>query len=129
DKTQIAFAPDPHGGPETLWFNFRVLRAGGETPDTIELLLKHSYNMLGGHQPQNLRPAIRYAESDWQRLGAPGISETPDGRALVTWQIVAPQTSVEVAMCFPYGQSELETLLRETGDCWKRDVIGVGQRS
>jgi hypothetical protein len=128
DTTRIAFAPDPHGGPETLWFHFKVRRTVPCAPSTLELSLEHSYNMLGGHQPQHLRPVIRYAESDWQRLPAPRIEEQADGRARVLWTIAAPPTSAEVAVCFPYGTNDLDALLQASDDYWKCDEIGVGQR-
>jgi hypothetical protein len=128
DQTTIAFTPDPHGGPEKLWFNFKIIRTTSDAPLTIKLLLKYSDTILGGDQPENLRPVIRYAESDWERLGPPEIVEKPDGQFDIYWQIAAPQTCVQVALCFPYGSDELENLLRDTDGYWKHDVIGVGQR-
>jgi len=128
DTAHIAFTPDPHGGPEKLWFNLKIVRTAEDAPSTIALLLKHADSMLGGDQPQYLRPAIRYAEKDWERLQAPEITEKADGQFDICWQIAAPQSWAQVALCFPYGQDELETLANDTGNYWQRDVIGIGQR-
>lgn len=59
---EIAFAADPHGGPECLWFCFRDTRAAaqGEPAEKLRLVLKHPNNMLGSDQPLHMRPLVRY---------------------------------------------------------------------
>ena len=86
--SEVSFAPDPHGGPECLWFCFRIAQEGSThgSADTIRLVLKHAYNMLGGNRPdEGMRPVVRYAGGDWQRLGKPVTEELPDGRNRVVW--------------------------------------------
>jgi hypothetical protein len=125
----IGFAPDPHGGPECLWFCFRLEHDGSTDgiTDKIRLVLKHAYNMLGGHRPERMRPVVRYAEGDWERLGAPQIVALPDGRSNVVWTIEAPRSRVDVAYCYPYGCPDVDDVVRETGGYWRADVIGVSQ--
>jgi hypothetical protein len=127
--TEVGFAPDPHGGPECLWFCFRLEQDGSSdgTTDKIRLALKHAHNMLGGNRPENMRPVVRYAESDWKRLGAPQIADLPDGRNRVVWTIEAPRSYVDVAYCYPYGRPDMDALVHETDGYWRADVIGVSQ--
>ena len=82
--------------------------------------------MLGGGNPLTMRPVIRYAEADWERLSTPAVEKLPDGRNLVSWIINAPETSVDVAYCYPYGRPEVDTLVSEADGYWR--VIYVGTR-
>jgi hypothetical protein len=124
-RVEAAFAADPHGGPECLWFCFRLVRHG-PTPDATVLRLKHAYNMLGGGRPQHMRPVVCYAgQEQWQRLGAPEIHHHPDGRWDVLWTIDTPAEYVDVAWCYPYGRGDLDALIIDTK--LKADVIGVSQ--
>ncbi len=125
--TEVSFAPDPHGGPECLWFCFRLTQTAPAANQKVRLVLKHSYNMLGGGKPLTMRPVIRYAEADWKRLGAPVVEKFPDGRNRVTWVIDAPETSVDAAYCYPYGRSNVDALLNDTDGYWQADTIGVSQ--
>ncbi|MBN1583697.1 MAG: hypothetical protein JXA89_23525 [Anaerolineae bacterium] len=128
--TEIEFAPDPHGGPETLWFCFRIANEGlPAAQPQVNLVLKQTYNMLGGHVPQFMRPVIRYAGENWQRLGAPLIAGLPDGRSRVVWTVDAPRSSADVAYCYPYGRPEVGKLVEETDGFWQLDTIGVSQGS
>lgn len=125
--TEVGFAPDPHGGPECLWFCFRLTRLGSAASQKVRLALKHSLNMLGGGESLNMRPVVRRARADWERLGAPAVERLPDGRNLVSWIIDAPETSTDVAYCYPYGKQEMEALVNDTNGYWKMDTIGVSQ--
>jgi hypothetical protein len=129
DLFEVHFAPDPHGGPECLWFCLRLESDGaiGGNADKVRLVLKHAYNMLGGHRAQDMRPVVRYAQGDWERLGAPQVVELPDGRNQVMWTIQAPRSWVDVAYCYPYGSPDIDALVRETRGYWQADVIGVSQ--
>jgi hypothetical protein len=129
---EVCFTPDPHGGPECLWFCFRLLQANpvaGAQPcaqGKVRLVLEHSYNMLGGHEPQHIRPVIRYPDGDWQRLAAGAVEELPDGRVQVAW-LVDGRVPLDVAICYPYGRPELEALIADTDGYWRADTIGVSQ--
>ncbi|MGC9520961.1 MAG: hypothetical protein ACP5HG_03645 [Anaerolineae bacterium] len=129
DTLEVAFAPDPHGGPETLWFYFRVHRSQGPGPDVsrLRLRLKHSYNMLGGQGPETMRPVVRYEEGPWRRLPQGELLTYADGRVDVHWSVAVPNQSLDVAYCYPYGRDDLTTLLAETHGYWRLDTIGVSQ--
>ena len=38
---EIAFSPEPHGGPEAMWFCFRIARGKNCRTKKIKLVLKH----------------------------------------------------------------------------------------
>jgi hypothetical protein len=141
---EIRFAPDPHGGPECLWFCFRLVAqpktvscaAGGQegaplaSNAKVRLTLQNPDNMLGGHQPQFMRPVVRYDGGEhWQRLGQAQVQELPDGRLYISWLVDAPQRTLDVAYCYPYGRAEVEALVRDTGGYWQVDTIGVSQEA
>lgn len=125
--SEVRFAADPHGGPECLWFCFRLERSG-EVPPSLQLTLKHSVNMLGCEHAERMRPVVRRAHADWQRLGAPEVVELPDGPRLLSWTTDVPETFLDVAFCYPYGCGDVDALVHETGGCWKAEVIGVSQK-
>ncbi len=124
--TTVAFAAEPRGGPESLWFCFRLRRSAGATPH-VDLVLKHVETMLGLWPGAVVRPVIRYEGGTWQRTEAGQTRWLHDGRGTIAWTIAAPQTYVDVAFCYPYGPAELDRLAQETGGCWRRDVIGISQ--
>jgi hypothetical protein len=132
DITEVRFAPDPHGGPECLWFCFRLVQEEAPLSPSarVRLVLQNPDNMLGGNPPQSMRPVVRYGDGeDWQRLGQGSVQELPDGRRCVSWPVDAPQTTLDVAYCYPYGRPEVEALLRDTGGYWQVDTIGVSQEA
>ncbi len=125
----VAFAADPHGGPETLWFAFRLRREdGADLPiGSVNLVLRHFGNMLGKARAETIRPVFRLAGEDWDRFGV-GCTETlPDGQPQATWTLDVPAAYVDVAICYPYGMPEVEALVRESGGYWRADTIGVSQ--
>ena len=84
--------------------------------------------MLGGGDAAAMRPVLRIADGDWERIG-PGTDEPlPDGRRIVTWLIDTPDPHADIAYCYPYGSPEIEALVRETGGYWTADTIGVSQQ-
>jgi hypothetical protein len=127
-RWRVEFAAHPHGGPECLWFCFRIERIEEMLPSgQVELVLKHSQNMLGAGDPTTIRPVVRHAHGDWERL-CPGAAQFfPDGRCEITWLINPPQEWVDIAFCYPYGMAELDALLAETHGYWRADTIGVSQ--
>lgn len=136
----VAFAPDPHGGPEVLWFCFRVRRIAQiahrtmtsgrviPAPRKIRLVLKNPGTMLGGGMVEAMRPVAKYERGDWERLAAGTQEELPDGRLNGAWTIDAPATYVDVAYCYPYGMPDVETLLEESGGALAADTIGASQQ-
>lgn len=124
---EVSFTADPHGGPEALWFCFRVETGRAKTRPRLRLVLRNSENMLGCGRPRFLRPVVRAEGGDWERLGAGEVTELADGRALVAWTLDAPRGYLDVAMCYPYGRDEVDALLRETKGFYSADVIGVSQ--
>ncbi|MCM8767330.1 MAG: hypothetical protein NC816_00110 [Candidatus Omnitrophica bacterium] len=120
----LSFSPSPKGGPECLWFYFKVKVSNIKK---IKIVLKHSYNMLGGSMPENLRPVIKFKDDNWKRLPKPEIINFDDGRKSVIWVLDIKKDLFEIALCYPYGKKELEKLLKDTNGYWKKDIIGVSQ--
>jgi len=126
---ELAFAAHPHGGPESLWFCFRIENDDGEPIcPQVRLTLKHTETMLGARQPGNMRPVIRRPGGDWERLPTGQVDTLPDGRLTVSWTIAAPKPWADVAYCYPYGQPEVEALVEAAGGYWRVDTIGVSQK-
>jgi hypothetical protein len=129
DGWTVAFAADPHGGPETLWFAFRLRHEddAGTPIGKVRLVLKHFGNMLGGKRPEDFRPVARLAGRDWERMAAGCTESLPDGRTDAAWTLDVPAPHVDIATCYPYGMPEVDSLVRETGGYWRADGIGVSQ--
>ncbi len=128
NETVVSFAADPRGGPEALWFHFRLQETepGSVPPEAkLRLVLRHVGNLLGGGDPAALIPVVRSRGQTWTRLrhGVPRLE--PDGQMSATWAAKYPDPETDVAFCFPYGRDELETLVRKSGGYWNRDSIGV----
>lgn len=127
----VEFTADPHGAPEALWFCFRIEQDGPEpVRGPVKLVLNHLGTLLAGltpHLPENLRPVMRPAGGDWQRLESGREELTHDGRRRAVWMIEAPPEYSDIALCYPYGRDELQQLLADTGDYWHCDSIGVSQ--
>lgn len=124
----MAFAADPRGGPEAMWFRFRIRTLGpGHGGQPLRLLLKHYDNLLGAARPCTLQPVVRYGSGPWQRMGKAEMINLPDGRAHVAWTIDAPEEAAEVALCYPYDPPDVETLVEETGGVYRLDTIGLSQ--
>lgn len=126
--SEIRFAPDPHGGPEALWFRFRVRTANPGAGRRLRLVVAHYGNLLGGGNPCHCSPVICPEGGDWRRLGPGRMQTLPDGQWEGVWEFDFPHASAEFALCFPYGTAECEALAAEDGGYWKRDVIGVSQQ-
>jgi hypothetical protein len=129
ETPEIAFAAHPHGGPECLWFYFRIVETAPATtpPEKLRLVLRFADTMLGCGVASSLRPVYRPEGKGWFRASA-GIEHLrPDGRRDVSWVIPYPAPSIEVAFCYPYGEEELGLLLRKSHDYWQSDAIGLTQ--
>ncbi|OGV58192.1 MAG: hypothetical protein A2X49_03235 [Lentisphaerae bacterium GWF2_52_8] len=129
DIPEILFSPDPHGGPEAMWFCFRVENSIPGECRRLRLIIKNYCNLLGAGNPANLSPVICPDGASWQRLG-PGRAELlPDGRVQGVWEFDFDYSLADFALCFPYGRPEIEELAGQSGDYWKNDVIGVSQQA
>lgn len=125
----IEFTPHPHGGPEALWFCFRI-ECDASAPDPqLRLVLKHYSTVAYTHleRPDTIRPVFRSSATDWQRLGPPERIELPDGRFNLAWTLAAmrPGVWVEVAFCYPHGQEHVDALVTDSRGYWQADAIGV----
>lgn len=128
DHIDVTFSADPHGGMEALWFCLRVRASAEASGKPLRLVLKNPQNTLAGPSRANFRPVIRADDGDWQRLPA-GVDEAlPDGRVQVGWIVPRPLHTLDVALCYPYGQPEIDRLRADTGGLWQQDTIGVTQR-
>lgn len=123
----VRFTADPHGGPEAMWFRFRVRPTGRTDARRLRLVLTNLGNLLGGRSGEAVRPVVCEAKESWRRLPAGRTVTLPDGRLEATWELDAPRTYLDVALCYPYGLPELERLLDESAGYWQRDTIGVSQ--
>jgi hypothetical protein len=83
--------------------------------------------MLGGEKPENFRPVIKFGKNEWQRMSEGKIIENKDGRKFVLWDIDILNEIFEIAFCYPYGKEELDELIKESKNYWKKDVIGISQ--
>jgi hypothetical protein len=83
--------------------------------------------MLGGDEPASIRPVVSVDEVAWQRLPEGEVTELPDGRVNVSWDVTAPERSLDIATCYPYGIHDVSTLVSETGGAYRVDTIGVSQ--
>lgn len=126
---EVIFTPDPHGGPEVLWFNFKLEDAdpSPSVPDTLTLTLRYFRNLLGGGDPQYFRPLIRQQKNSWRRLSPPSVRSLADGQPLLSWTIPYPVTLTEVAFCYPYGADELQVQLARSKGYWREESIGLTQ--
>ena len=127
DTATVRFHPDPHGGPECLWFYFRLRRLADAGVRRVRLVMDGLTNVLGGGAPAVLRPVARYAGGDWARLAAGQDPGPGADLPRACWVIDAPLTFVDVALCYPYGVPDLDRLVRESRGFWRADQIGRSQ--
>lgn len=129
DVPVVSFTAEPHGGPEAMWFCFRLAetRRGTTRRGQVKLVLKHFHNLLGASRGAAVRPVIRRPRKDWQRLPAGTEEILPDGRVEVSWLVDAPRPWLEVALCYPYGGDDVARLVKETRGYWRAETIGLSQ--
>ncbi|HOS43190.1 MAG TPA: hypothetical protein PK794_05805, partial [Armatimonadota bacterium] len=107
----VALTADPHGGPEALWFCFRIESEGYAGPLRWEL--RHMGNLLGGPAPETVRPVMRAGAGAWERLPPGRRRDEPDGQWTGLWTLELAGEPVEIAFCYPYGPEEVAALARE----------------
>lgn len=124
----LEFAAHPHGGPEALWFCFRV-ESAGPAPPQLRLVLKYYRSLAYSHpdRTDTIRPVWRTTREDWRRLDAPQRVEQPDGQIQLAWTVTAPPAGdwLELAFCYPHGREHLDALVAGSAGYWKADSIGV----
>jgi len=125
NQAEVSFSASPQGGPESLWFCFRITAIN--KIKRIKIVLKHPYNMLmGGCELSNILPVIRKDKGNWQRIERNyEFLALPDGRYEISWILNNPGKINEISLCYPYGAPEIETLVKESKGYWKKDTIGV----
>lgn len=128
-RPEVVFAADPHGGPESLWFYFKLedREPPDNPPESLTLTLRFFENMLGGSDPAACRPVTRVAGKNWNRLRAPVVTTLADGQPLLHWTVPYPLERTELALCYPYGRDELDVLLRRSKGYWRETAIGLTQ--
>ncbi len=121
----FSFTPAPHGGLDRMWFRFRIINDGIRRKK-IHLRLRNFTTMLGIWQGSFL-PVIRFSGESFQRLPAGKVLERGDSYRSLEWEIALPENwdFLEAAFSYPYDESDLEDLLRETGNFWRKDEIGT----
>ncbi len=136
--TTVRFTPHPHGGPECLWFCFRMkhletagkenaLNDSSPAQELLKVVLECPGNTLGGGQLAHFRPVFRLANQDWQRAEAPKIIQLADGRREAAWSFRMPADFMDIALSYPYDREHLDKLIEETAGFWRADTIGVSQ--
>ena len=129
DGNLIRFAAAAHGGIERMWFCFRLSNPSPETSVGMTILeLKHVSSMLGNPgEAREIRPVIRYEQGGWERLPEGEVRMRPDGHLSILWRIATPSTFADLALCYPYGEPEIERLVEDGAGYWRKDEIGVSQ--
>lgn len=124
DTVDIDFMPSPAGGPEAMWFYFRVEPQPQPPPRTIRCRLLLPDNLLGGGSYETgFLPVYKTENQDWTRVPYIDPKHREDGRPVCEWVIPGNEGTAEVALCYPYSTAELDQLTKDTS--LNRDVIGL----
>ncbi|MFP3903016.1 MAG: M14 family zinc carboxypeptidase [Armatimonadota bacterium] len=125
-QREVKFAASTHGGPECLWFCFRIESDEIPVPsEQLRLTLKHVSSMLGCAEGDVLVPVMREDGEEWKRMEPAECTRGPDGACTASWLLTLSQNALDLAFCYPYGQPEVEALISETNGYWTPTVIGV----
>ncbi|MGI5869288.1 MAG: hypothetical protein ACOX9C_07585 [Kiritimatiellia bacterium] len=127
---EVVFTPDPCGGTEALWFNFRIhdpSPPANSAPESLKLSLVFFDTLLGGCNPATIRPVLRERGKAWSRLRSPEVKTEPDGLQTLSWSIPYPIEPHEFALCMPYGTNELSTVMAQCRGYWTLNGIGLTQ--
>ncbi len=126
---EVRFASDPCGGPEVMWFYFRLEETAPDPATQTKVRLTWTYfdNVLGAKESADCIPVCLVPGQSWTRLKRGEEARTPDGRRQLSWTIPHPAPFVEFAFCFPYGTSDVNAVLDRTKDYWQAAPIGLSQ--
>lgn len=127
---EIIFSPDPKGGTEALWFDFRLHDPDAtdeSTPETLTVTMCFFETLLGGSDPSTIRPALQEDGKNWVRLKPPSVHTDPDGQSQLSWNIPYPLKVAEFAFCLPYGSDELAIARKHCRGYWQESGIGLTQ--
>lgn len=130
EQPEVAFAAEPHRGPECLWFCFRLVDTSTESDKArkVKLVLKYFQNLTGSDDPRTCRPVLRNSDQNWMRMKPGKLEIGPDGQVSVTWSIDYPTKYTDIAFCYPYGRQEVENLWKKSRKYWRSDTIGLNQK-
>ncbi len=126
---EVRFTSDPCGGTEALWFYLKIEESQPDPDKQQKIRVTWNYleNLHGVIDAPTCVPVVMGPGPTWSRLKQGDETRTPDGRRQLSWIIPHPAPSLEIAFCFPYGPSELSSLLDRTKDYWQNASIGVSQ--
>ncbi|MFN2352614.1 MAG: hypothetical protein ABR497_11785, partial [Kiritimatiellia bacterium] len=121
---EIDFMPSPAGGPAAMWFYFCVDPGCEASVKNVRCLLHLPDILLGGtSSPAGFLPVYKTAQRAWTRVESVALQARPDGRPVWDWMMPGNEGPLEVALCYPYGEAELECLIKDTA--LPSDVIGI----
>lgn len=126
---EVRFASDPCGGPEVMWFHFRLEETAPDAATQTKVRLTWTYfdNVLGATESPDCIPVCLVPGQSWTRLKRGEETHTPDGRRQLSWSIPHPGPWVEFAFCFPYVPSDVDATLDRSKDYWQAAPIGLSQ--
>lgn len=127
---EVIFTPDPKGGTEALWFDFRLHdpdATAESAPESVTITMRFFETLLGASNPAAIRPVMQERGKNWVRLKPPDVHPDPDGQARLSWTIPYPLNPVEFAFCLPYGTDELAVSMKHCRDYWRESDIGLTQ--
>jgi hypothetical protein len=124
---RVEFSAHPHGGPEAMWFCFRLEKKDMGERKKGQLVFKYFQNILGGSSMAHLSIVCKTESGDWKRLGTGRLETAPDGQISHVWDFEFVSESMDFALCYPYGEKELSVLLENSGAYLQSDFIGVSQ--
>lgn len=127
DMPVIRLTAHPHGGPEVLWFCFRIEEDAPGYTGPVRWVLRQMANLLGAPERSLVRPVMRIGNGMWQRLAPGRRLDRPDGQWDGEWMLEVSHYPVEIAFCYPYGPDEVDTLVSDSHGYWHGDTIGVSQ--
>jgi hypothetical protein len=127
DLPEITFAAHPKGGTRALWFHWKAKETRKENvPEgKLRITLRGVDEWLEPAVAAELLPVYHPSGQGWHRCSSGTVSIEPDGRCSMSWLIPYPAPETEVALCFPYGPQEFESLRSKSRQYWSEDTIGV----